>query len=623
MECVSQKVKLRELLSLFFEKRCSFLPVKGDSAEILGIINKNMLLKAINQGYSLDNTIKDYKQGNRLRNDFYILDPEQTIEEARNINYAYYLVKDDKDNIIGGFPKRRSNRCWRRKEQIKLNEMRTILDSTTNGIVAIDREGTVSLINSAAKKVLGIEEKKPLKGEYITDLIPNTGLLEVLESGKKEHSQKLMIKGRTLISNRSPVIINGKIIGAVGVFQDISKLESVSKELETTKKLNKELNAIIESSYDGIYVTDGKANTLRVNEAYERISGLDRDDLIGRNMESLEDKGYFSQSVSLLVKRKKEPVTILQNIHNGNEEKIVLVTGNPVFDQDGNMFRILTNVRDLTELNKLKEKLQETQKLNKKYYEELTSLRFKLKKNRKIVAKSEAMKKLLDSARRVSKFDSTILITGESGTGKELISRYIHDNSLRKENSFIEVNCGAIPVELLESEMFGYKQGAFTGANKQGKEGLFKLADGGTLFLDEIGELPLNLQVKLLRAIQEQSILPVGAEEREPVDVRIIAATNCDLEEMVIEGEFREDLYYRLNVVPLYVPALRDRKADIPPLIKLFLQNLNQEYEQEKKISECAFNKLIEYDWYGNVRELKNIIERMFIMSPRDIISDQ
>lgn len=233
-----------------------------------------------------------------------------------------------------------------------------------------------------------------------------------------------------------------------------------------------------------------------------------------------------------------------------------------------------------------------------------------------IIAYSPKMMELIDLSLRAAQVDSTVSISGESGVGKDLLANLIHDQSSRSLGPFVEINCGAIPVNLLESELFGYESGAFTGASRQGKLGMFELANGGTLFLDEIGELPLSLQVKLLRALQEQEFVRVGGVKVRKVDVRFITATNRNLEKMVEEGRFREDLYFRLNVVPLRIPPLRERKEDILPLVHHFQVRITQKFKVEKNFAPEVMRAFIEYQWPGNVRELENIVERLFVITP-------
>lgn len=378
-------------------------------------------------------------------------------------------------------------------------------------------------------------------------------------------------------------------------------------------KLNcTELDAIIESSYDGIYITDGKANTLKINKSYESITGLKRKDMLNRNMYDLQKEGYISKSATLMVLKNRKSNTIEQEFSTGRK---VLVSSNPIFDEQGNISMVVTNVRDITKLYELEEQLAKNMELTEKYYTEIEAMRIQYLNLSDIIAKDKIMLNLLELAKRVANVDTTVLILGESGVGKEEIAKFIQKNSMRKDKNFIKINCGAIPENLIESELFGYVKGAFTGANKEGKMGLFEVADGGTVFLDEIGELPLAIQVKLLNVLQEGEVKRVGAVNPIKINVRVLAATNRNLEDMTKEKSFRADLYYRLNVVPLTVPPLRDRREDIVPLVKHFLSKLNCKYNFEKSFTIEAVNTLYNYNWPGNVRELKNIIERVIVMS--------
>ncbi|WP_353094577.1 sigma 54-interacting transcriptional regulator [Tissierella praeacuta] len=383
------------------------------------------------------------------------------------------------------------------------------------------------------------------------------------------------------------------------------------------KDLHLRINDILDSSYDGIYITDGEANTIMVNKAYERIAGIKTDELIGRNMKDLVKEGYISQSATLLVLKDRKVNTIEQNFKTG---KKALVTATPVFNNNRDITMVVTNVRDITELYELKEKLDEKENLTKKYSVELEAMKIELLKNNDLIAMDKKMLDIIQMAIRVAPIDTTVLVTGETGVGKEEIAKLIYKNSNRGSKQFIKINCGSIPKTLIEAELFGYEKGAFTGANKEGKIGLFEVADGGTIFLDEIGELPLDMQVKLLRVLQDGQFTRVGGVEEITVDVRILAATNRNLEEMVREKLFREDLYYRLNIVPIIIPPLRDRRDDIVPLIRYFLNKLNKKYRFNKTISSEALKILYSYEWKGNVRELRNIIERIMVMSEKDII---
>ena len=397
-------------------------------------------------------------------------------------------------------------------------------------------------------------------------------------------------------------------------------MTNVTKIFSTLSEASERLNAIIEHSFDGIFITDAKANVIRINHAYEVITGLKKEEVLGKNMADLVRNKLISESGSLQVIKTKQPVTLQQCFRSGKE---ALVTSSPIFDADGNFIMIVTNVRDLTEIYNLKAVVQEKTAAMDRLAMELEHLQTTSEDNQEIIAKDETTLAAMLLANRVASMDTTVILLGETGVGKEVMARYIFQHSHRAKNSFIKVNCGAIPENLIESELFGYEGGAFTGANKNGKIGLFELANKGTLFLDEIGELPKDMQVKLLRALQEQEIMRVGGTKPVKIDVRIIAATNRNLEEMVKNGTFREDLYYRLTVFPISIPPLRMRKKDIIPLALSFLEKLNQKYQLKKYFTDLSMQLLHEYDWPGNIRELKNIVERAIIISPSDAIKPE
>lgn len=378
------------------------------------------------------------------------------------------------------------------------------------------------------------------------------------------------------------------------------------------------LEKIIETSFDGIYVTNSSADTILVNKSYERITGLKREELIGRNMAEFVSRGVMSEATSFFVLKNKKPLTLYQTFNTG---KSALVTSTPFFDENGEIKMIVTNVRDITELKKLQDKDRKRNDENIKYKGIIEELKLQIASDDYIVAEDEKMLNLLLLAKRVARVDTTILITGETGTGKEVLAKYIYNNSARKDKPFIKINCGAVPENLIESEFFGYTEGSFTGALKGGKIGIFEAANNGTLLLDEIGELPLGMQVKLLRVLQDGKFERVGSNKTIKVDVRIIASTNKDLNKMVEKGLFRKDLFYRLNVVPLNIPPLRDRGSSIIPLAEYFLKVYNEKYGMKKTISNEALKYLYEYNWPGNIRELRNLIEMLVVTSIESTIN--
>ena len=501
----------------------------------------------------------------------------------------------------------------------KIKEFSFVFDASHNGIVVFDEHGTIVIFNQAAGKVLKSDPALFI-GRHARDALPHawSDLQRILGTGISQIGTQLTINGSTIVANRSPIKLHGTTIGVISIFQDIYEYEKIITELETYKHITKELDAIINSSYDGLYITDGKANTLRVNKAYERISGIKAENLIGRNMKELVEKGFFDQSVTLEVLITQKPVTIMQDILGG---KKAMVTGNPIFDEDTDeIILVVTNVRDVSELDSLRKQLEDSRKISEKYYSELQELRLNSLKIEDFVVKSELMKNILHTAYKVAKVDTSVLVSGESGVGKGLLARIIHSNSYRADKSFIKINCGAIPEALLESELFGYERGAFTGARTEGKPGLFEVADGGTILLDEIGELPFHLQVKLLSILEDNQVIRLGGTKPRNINVRIIAASNMNLEELVLEKKFRRDLFFRLNVIPIHIPPLRERREDIFPSISFFLSRFNKLHKKRVRILGEALDILTMYGYPGNVRELQNIIERIVVMSESDLV---
>ncbi|TFG37227.1 MAG: PAS domain S-box protein, partial [Syntrophobacterales bacterium] len=441
---------------------------------------------------------------------------------------------------------------------------------------------------------------------------------EIIETGEPQLNVPATYGGRSLVAQRTPIMCNGKLVGVMGIFQEMKAYEKLSRDLFEVREYAEEIKAIIESSYDGIYVTDGAANTIRVNSAYEKITGIKATEVLGRNMRDLVNEGFYSESVSLKVLETGENVTIRQTLKSGKE---VLVTGNPIYDETGGMKMIVTNVRDMTDLVELNRRLETSLGLTSAYKEKLQELQRSATRSSDLIMVSESMLRVYDLVERVSKTDATVLLYGETGVGKDRIAEEIHDQSNRSESGvFVKINCGAIPETLLESELFGYEKGAFTDAKKEGKIGLFEVANGGTLFLDEVESMSLVLQSKLLRVLQNFEITRVGGTVPKKIDVRLICASNQELKALIEKKEFRADLYYRLNVVPIYIPPLRERRDDIPYLVNLFLNQFNHKHGTDKILSREAFEMLLQYSWPGNVREVSNVMERLIVVTPESII---
>jgi PAS domain S-box-containing protein len=368
------------------------------------------------------------------------------------------------------------------------------------------------------------------------------------------------------------------------------------------------LQIVFDNVYNGIYITDGRGETIAVNRSFEEMSGLKHEDLVGRSLYDLVGKGKtFTGSASLLVIKHKRPVTAT---YSTSTNRKLLVKGRPVFGQNGEIEYIINTIWDLTVVQYSRQIDADTARTHLLNEEDLVTC-------------SERMMVVIDLALRVAATDSTLLLSGESGVGKSLLARTIHRASRRKQQPLMQINCAAIPETLIEAELFGHEGGAFTGASSKGKAGLLEMAQGGTVFLDEISELPFHLQSKLLSVIQDKEFFRVGGRKIQQVDVRLIAASNKDLRDLVDDGKFREDLYYRLNVVPITLPPLRERREDIPALIEYFTDKYNRKYNCYKKFSANLVEQMVSLPWKGNIRELENVVERSIVTTPADLITGE
>lgn len=377
------------------------------------------------------------------------------------------------------------------------------------------------------------------------------------------------------------------------------------------QKLIENIDMILDAMRDDLLISDGEGRIIAVNTSFEERYGLRRENTLGKTVFELEEEGYFKPSIVSRVLQEKQRISLQQENNIG---RVILVTAEPVFAEDGSIRFVISYSRDITEMVQL-------QKQVKEYSEELNRLRSGSEDNQ-IIAESKEARDMLESVSTMAAYDANVILTGPSGSGKTMYARQIHQLSERRDGPFIEVNCAAIPESLLESELFGYERGAFTGASEKGKAGFVELADKGTLFLDEISEMPLPLQAKLLKVIQDKTVTRVGGTKEKKVDFRLIAATNRDLASLVREGAFREDLYYRLNVLHLDVLPLAARKDDILPLAEHFLRNFNEKYGQQKTFGAEVLKQLRQYKWPGNVRELSNVVERSAMMTREDTIDE-
>ncbi len=386
----------------------------------------------------------------------------------------------------------------------------------------------------------------------------------------------------------------------------------------TIQELTWEHNTIIDSSSDGLFVCDGQGIILRVNPASERINHATAKELVGKDyLDAAREGLVILPSAALEAIKKSAQVSLLQENRFGRK---LISTATPVFDDHDQLIRVVVSERDITEIDRLQHELEKQQALGDQFRQQILELQPLQRDSLQIIAESPRMIKTIRQSLKLSRVDSTVLILGESGVGKGLIADIIHEHSPRAEKPIIKLNCGAIPETLIEAELFGYNKGAFTGAANN-KPGLLEIADGGTIFLDEIAELPTASQVKLLRFMEDGLITRLGSTESRRIDVRILAATNRDLEEMQENGQFRSDLYYRLSVIPLQIPPLRERKECLLPLIRFYIDHFTPQKEKSKQLTSAAIDTLMAYHFPGNVRELMNICERLVVMSDSEMIA--
>lgn len=477
-----------------------------------------------------------------------------------------------------------------------------IFNATGDGMLVVNQEANVILINQSAAKMIGVDRKE-VTGKHVHEVIPTSLLPRILKTRKAEINRKQVLEnGVKIVTTRIPIIgEQGELIGAFAVFKDISDVVNLAEEITNLREVQTMLQAVIHSSEEAISVVDEQGKGIIINPAYTRLTGLSEAEVIGQPATTDISEG---ESMHLQVLKTRRAVRGVA-MRVGPKKKEVIVNVAPVI-VDGKIKGSVGVIHDMSEIKSLSRELSRARQI-------IRTLEAKYSFE-DIIGNSDEMQLAIEQAKLGAKTPATVLLRGESGTGKELFAHAIHNASDRKYNKFVRVNCAAISESLLESELFGYEEGAFSGAKRGGKRGLFEEANNGSIFLDEIGELSSNTQAKLLRVLQENEITRVGGTKPISINVRIIAATNVNIEKGIIHGTFREDLYYRLNRMPIHIPPLRNRKEDIPLLCEHLLQKINQDYGRNVEgINPAAMEQLLRYNWPGNVRELENVLGRAII----------
>ena len=500
--------------------------------------------------------------------------------------------------------------------QEKIRHWDSILNTLPCQLLLVDIHANIVFVNDILLEELGLGREDVLN-KHVADVLPDCTISQMLALPP---NSRILFVEKKAFHVQGCVCDADDVVGAVLLSFPFAAFHSTSRSLwsESYENFENDIREIFSSRYDVIYSSDGQGITQKVSAACEELWGLKAEEMVGRSVYDLERTGVYSPSITRLVLETKQHVQRIQETRTGRK---LLVTGTPITNKDGEIIRVVNLSRDITSEHHMQMELENIKMLLNAYKHELDELRARNLDDNKLIYQSDAMSNVVRMALKVSDVDSTVIITGESGVGKEVLASFIQTNSPRKDKPYIRLNCGAIPESLMESELFGYERGAFTGAGKEGKPGFIELANHGTLFLDEISELSLKMQVKLLRVLQEGEFVRVGGTKVVKLDVRIIAASNRNLEREVKEGRFREDLFYRLNVVPMHIPPLRERSDDIQLLAMFFLNRYNKKYRKSKTFDTEIIPRLQEYEWKGNIRELQNIVERLVVLSDKDLIT--
>lgn len=495
-----------------------------------------------------------------------------------------------------------------------ISKLEVILDNMFNAIIAVDSNDKILFINEAASILFDIDSKGGL-GKNINEIMPEPDIEYFLSTKKEEIKRAIVVNELNLILSIIPFGENTDTQGSMLIFSNVTNYNQLIHKLEEERDNKEILNTVIETAYDGMIIIDKQGIVTMISNAYTEFLGIKREDAIGRHVNEVIE----NTRMPIVLETGKEEVAQLHKIKGS----YMIASRIPIL-KNGEIIGVVGKVlfRNVKELNSLYKRISVIEK-------ELATYKSKLREFNKanyslenIIGESEPIVMAKAIVEKAAHTNSNVLILGESGTGKEIFAHAIHSESNRHEGPFVKVNCAAIPSDLLESELFGYEAGAFTGAKKEGKIGKFEIANEGTIFLDEIGDMPLHMQVKLLRVIQEREVEKVGGVASKKINIRIIAATNRNLERLVEEGKFREDLYYRLNVVTIEIPPLRERGNDIILISNHLIKKLSVDLDKKVKgISKEAEQYLKIYEWKGNVRELENILERAInIMENSEII---
>lgn len=598
---------IRRAVQLLKMAKFNGLPVVDETDQLIGYFGRSNLLDCLLNDLSLDSPI----DGHYIREVVYLRE-DKAYESLSELSHwlstcrvGQTIVVDMANQPIGMLTQAGSVIDLLNRTEYLYNELATVLENVQAGILTTSDTGVVTLANQYAKDLLPEIRIGDYVGTYFADLQQD---FSVILNGDWIAPRKIEHQTLKLIVTAVPIYQNAQVRGVIFVIQDLTEVEGIAHELDSVKKLKTTLETVLEVAYEGVAVLDEQNLITLANARFCAKVERSKETVIGQHIHK------FIPMIN-----NDTPLRVLEI----NSKPCVLSTL-PMSQEDGAKGVVIKIYEDLDQLTEVMQQLNRLNMQLDYYKNELYKANGTSYTLSSIVSKTDSMNLIKTKILKVSRGNSTVLLIGESGTGKELFAHSIHNASARHKEPFIKVNCSAIPTELAEAELFGYDEGAFTGARKQGKPGKFELADGGTIFLDEIGDMPFQLQGKLLRVIQEKEIERVGDTRTRKVDVRIIAATNKDLKRLVSEGTFRADLYFRINVIEFKIPPLRERRADIQVLTEHFIKKYNSSFnKQVSGICSPGLAALEQYHWPGNIRELENIIERILNYVDRDLIELQ
>lgn len=596
---------LEKVALLFQNDKVDSVPIVDQQDKVLGIITQKSLAQAILTGARLRTPIANFREEA-------IKKQKKEICRLLDLPMERVVIVDEKDRLIGVIsPGQLFTTILHRESTI--DELNVIINDNSSAIIAIDMDSRVFLFNKVAEKILNTPARNAI-GRHIREISPRTPLPEILKTGEPQLGAKFEYKGRYYITNRNPIIRDGNMVGAVTIFQDVTRLQILSEELDQVKEYHQNVQNIMDNPYEAYVVVDSRGIITMFNKHISEFLNIPIENAVGKHVSEVIE----NTRMHIVVQTGKAEIGAIQHI-NGRD---IVVMRLPI-EQNGEITGALGRImfKDITEMTTLANKISKLSSEVEYYKNVMKKYQGTSFTVQNIVGESMIMREVKQMAMKVARSNSTVLIRGESGTGKELFANAIYYESTRCNQPFIKVNCAAIPESLLESELFGYEEGAFTGAKKGGKLGKFELADKGTIFLDEIGDMPLTMQVKLLRVLQEKEVERIGSRRPVQVDVRVLAATNRPLEELMEKNLFRTDLYYRLNVVEIKIPPLRYRKDDIPEMVHFLLKKLcNAMGCLVPRVQGETMNYLIEYSWPGNIREMENVLEHCLNFVEGDLI---